>query len=104
MQTERLEEITRRMTAADKTSGSAFVPGFEHDLFISYAVVDDEKEYGVQTGWVTAFMKSLEAQLAKSLGRLGRRLKRTKNLDALMAGLRRDIIHLLSGCTHRLQS
>ncbi len=50
----------------------AYVTGFEHDVFVSYAVVDDEKEHGVETGWVTAFMKSLEAQLAKSMGRLGR--------------------------------
>ena len=50
----------------------AYVPGFENDIFVSYAIVDDVKYPGVQQGWVTTFVKSLEASLSMAIGRLGR--------------------------------
>jgi hypothetical protein len=41
----------------------AFVPGHKHDLFVSYAKVDN------QHGWVTELVRALKIQLAAWLGR-----------------------------------
>jgi len=46
-------------------------PVFEHDLFISYARVDDQPLPGEDKGWVTLFHEALEVQLSKRLGRIG---------------------------------
>ena len=43
----------------------AFVPGFEYDIFISYAHVDDLE------GWVKTFHNSLEIKLAQRFGCMG---------------------------------
>ncbi len=43
----------------------AFVPGVEHDVFISYAHVDN------QEGWVDAFQRQLELTLSQRVGRMG---------------------------------
>lgn len=40
-----------------------YVPGFEHDVFVSYAHVDNE------LGWVSKLVKGLEVRLAERLGR-----------------------------------
>ena len=50
----------------------SYVPGFDHDIFISYAIVDDAKRSGVESGWVSAFVKTLEISLSTAIGRLGR--------------------------------
>ena len=58
----------------------AYVPGFDYDIFISYAHVDDLE------GWVRAFHEALEIKLAQRFGRIGRvQIWRDKNLtgDAL---------------------
>lgn len=47
----------------------SYTAGFEYDVFVSYAVVDDTPLTGVATGWVTAFVRSLESQMAVYLGR-----------------------------------
>ena len=41
----------------------AFVPGYKHDLFVSYANVDNER------GWVTVLVRELRIQLAAWIGR-----------------------------------
>ena len=41
----------------------AFVPGHKFDLFVSYAIVDNQR------GWVTALVRELKIQLAAWLGR-----------------------------------
>lgn len=41
----------------------AFVPGFEHDVFVSYAHIDNERG-----GWVSKLVKGLEVRLAEHLG------------------------------------
>jgi hypothetical protein len=51
----------------------AYIPGFEHDIFISYAhvdnlVADDEKR---EKGWISQFHKQLEIGLAQRTGRMG---------------------------------
>ena len=46
----------------------AYVPGFEHDVFISYARVDDTPEFG-PLGWVSTFVDLLQKRLARLLGR-----------------------------------
>jgi hypothetical protein len=47
------------------TTFMAYLPGFEHDIFISYSHVDD------QDGWVEVFQKQLEMALNRRLGRMG---------------------------------
>jgi hypothetical protein len=45
-----------------------FVPGFDHDVFISYAQVDDIPEFGPK-GWVSTFVELLIHRLARVIGR-----------------------------------
>lgn len=40
-----------------------------HDIFISYAHVDDEPSIGAKKGWVTTFVEGLKKKLAQELGR-----------------------------------
>ncbi|MCX6303726.1 MAG: toll/interleukin-1 receptor domain-containing protein [Bacteroidetes bacterium] len=47
----------------------AFVPGFEYDIFISYAHVDNYAFTGQSYGWIEGFYKNLNAILAKRFGR-----------------------------------
>lgn len=47
----------------------AFVPGYQHDVFISYAHVDDIPLEGYPPGWVTTLVRDLRTQLARRLGR-----------------------------------
>ena len=49
----------------------SFVPGYEHDIFISYASVDDHPPVNVEKGWVTTLVTELERVLAEELGRSG---------------------------------
>lgn len=46
-----------------------YVPGFKHDVFISYAHVDN-LSFTDDEGWVAGFHRSLEISLAHRLGRL----------------------------------
>jgi len=47
----------------------AFVTGYRHDIFVSYAHVDDEPMFGAPRGWVSNLVRNLERQLATKLGR-----------------------------------
>ena len=47
----------------------AYVPSYEHDVFVSYAHVDDEPEPGETKGWVTTLVSCLKTKLAQKLGR-----------------------------------
>ena len=42
---------------------------FEHDLFISYAHIDNQALVPGQDGWITTFQRSIEIRLAQLLGR-----------------------------------
>ena len=44
----------------------------KHDIFISYAHVDDEILPNVEKGWVAYFVEGLQHYLAKELGRKDR--------------------------------
>ncbi|MFP3656698.1 hypothetical protein, partial [Burkholderia sp. SIMBA_052] len=57
----------------------AFVPAFEHDIFISYGRVDD---LGAEK-WVTNFHGALELALAQRHGRVGgvKLWRDTRDLD-----------------------
>jgi len=48
----------------------AYIPGFEHDIFISYAHVDNLTASQKEDGWVDKFHKRLEVRLAKKFGRM----------------------------------
>ncbi len=48
---------------------TAFVPGYEHDVFVSYAHVDDEPLPGEKHPWVSYFIDKLGKGLAMKLGR-----------------------------------
>jgi len=47
----------------------AFAPGFKHDVFVSYAMVDDTPPPDLDDGWVYTFTRNLQQQLARRLGR-----------------------------------
>ena len=47
----------------------AFVPNFEHDVFVSYAHVDDEVFPGRSIGWVSELVQFLKLRLNQKLGR-----------------------------------
>jgi hypothetical protein len=47
----------------------AFVPKNRHDVFVSYAHVDDEPLEGAKIGWVTALVHCIKTRLAQKLGR-----------------------------------
>ncbi len=48
----------------------AYIPGYESDIFISYAHVDNETDFDDQDGWVDQFRKLLAVRLAKRFGRM----------------------------------
>ena len=47
----------------------SYVPGNAHDIFVSYAHVDDLTDREDEDGWVTALVKKLKNRLAQLLGR-----------------------------------
>lgn len=47
----------------------AWVPGFQHDVFVSYAHVDDRFVRPETAGWVTSFVEELKTLLPPRLGR-----------------------------------
>jgi hypothetical protein len=49
----------------------AFVPGYDNDIFVSYAHVDNEPLPGAEKGWVSTLMSGLKTRLAQLLGRSG---------------------------------
>jgi hypothetical protein len=46
----------------------AYVAGYDHDVFVSYAHIDNER-FGSQDGWVTSFVGNLKKLLDMALGR-----------------------------------
>jgi hypothetical protein len=46
-----------------------YVPGYEHDIFVSYAHVDNQPFADNQAGWVTTLINHLKNLLSKKLGR-----------------------------------
>ena len=54
---------------ADRMS---WVPGFDNDVFLSYAEVDEATaDHTLERGWVTQFHRHLEIALSRRAGRLG---------------------------------
>ena len=49
--------------------GSAQEPPAKHDIFVSYAHVDNDPFPGAEKGWVTNFVNGLKIHLNKKLGR-----------------------------------
>jgi hypothetical protein len=47
----------------------AYVEGFKHDVFVSYARVDDQRLPTTPSGWVSTLLDALEIRLAQKLGR-----------------------------------
>jgi nucleotide-binding universal stress UspA family protein len=48
----------------------AFVPGYEHDVFVSYSHVDNQPPGGYAKGWVTEFLDELNRRVCRYLGRV----------------------------------
>nr|MBP6315530.1 toll/interleukin-1 receptor domain-containing protein [Chitinophagaceae bacterium] len=48
----------------------SFVPGYEYDIFISYAHIDNVAFPGQADGWIEQFYKNLVLMLAKRFGRM----------------------------------
>ena len=42
----------------------AYLPGFQHDVFISYAVADNDGPYNRKRGWVQAFQEQQKLETA----------------------------------------
>lgn len=51
----------------------AFVPGQQHDAFVSYAHIDNEPLSGASEGWVTTLVRNLETVVRQKLGDRERR-------------------------------
>lgn len=49
---------------------TAFASNYKHDVFVSYAHVDDIPPHGAADGWVTTFVSELRRLLAGQLGRI----------------------------------
>jgi hypothetical protein len=49
--------------------GAAFVPGYEYDVYVSYAHVDDVPVVGAELGWVSTLQRNLFMLLSRRLGR-----------------------------------
>src|SRR5215475_7701764 len=47
----------------------AYVPGWQNDVFVSYAQVDDRPLPGASDGWVSLLVDALKTLLAMQLGR-----------------------------------
>jgi|GEM_PF-3180534 len=47
----------------------AYLPGYQYDIFISYAHVDNDPYVKGEEGWVDQFCRSLKSLLAQQLGR-----------------------------------
>lgn len=45
----------------------AFVPGCEHDVFVSYAHIDNEPLSGAPQGWVSTFVRDVESVVRRKL-------------------------------------
>ena len=60
----------RRPASAESESGQmSHVPSFEHDVFVSYAHLDNESAAGrAGGGWVDVFVRRLEKQVKQRLG------------------------------------
>jgi len=48
---------------------SVYVENYKHDIFVSYALVDNEPFAGADKGWVTTLVSGLKILLGKKLGR-----------------------------------
>ena len=48
---------------------TTYVPHYKHDIFVSYAHVDNEPIAGMDTRWVTNLITGLKPLLGKKLGR-----------------------------------
>jgi hypothetical protein len=60
----------------------AYIPGYEHDLFISYARVDNMTPSKSERGWIDGFLDILRVQLGKHIGRFDAvRLWQDERLD-----------------------
>jgi hypothetical protein len=47
----------------------AYANGYRHDIFVSYAHVDDKPLPGASTGWVSTLVDGLKVLLAQQVGR-----------------------------------
>ena len=74
---------------------SAFVPGFVHDVFVSYVHVDNRK-FGRDVGWVETFVENLREALPQKLQRgqpdIWRDL-RLRSSEPLSDGIRAAVTH-----------
>ena len=79
-----------------------FARGYQHDIFVSYAHVDDQVGPGANRGWVTTLVSGVKLGLGERLGRadsfslwLDRQLAGNKPLTAEIRQLLRDSALLL---------
>ncbi len=64
-----IELPDQELALLSDTKRPAFVPGYTHDIFVSYAHIDDKPPVGLDQGWVTTLVKGLKNTFAQRLGR-----------------------------------
>src|SRR4051812_20779813 len=62
------ELVPGRQDGGQGVAMSYLSPGFDPDIFISYAHLDNRTPTEGQKGWIETFHKALEARLAQRLG------------------------------------
>jgi hypothetical protein len=50
------------------STNRSYVPGYKHDIFVSYAHIDNEPLFGAQEGWITTLVNNLKNLLGVKLG------------------------------------
>ena len=75
----------------------AYVPGYENDIFVSYAHVDNIPLGGISKGWVETFIDNLATKLAQKIGRTDRFKLWDDRLLARNAPLTPEILEALKG-------
>ena len=66
----------------------ALIPGFEYDIFISYAHLDNATLTGQADGWIKQFHENLNLMLAKRFGRMGMVVTSCWRMDCRCSGRR----------------
>jgi hypothetical protein len=75
----------------------AYVPGYENDIFVSYAHVDNIPLSGISKGWVETFIDNLATKLAQKIGRTDLFKLWDDRLLAQNAPLTPEIVDALKG-------
>ncbi len=60
--------IKKYKKSRSNTRFGVYVPGYEHDIFVSYAPIDNVLLPGMEKGWITTLIEALKTSLGQRLG------------------------------------